>query len=703
MDKPTSTVPPRIGSYEIRSLFSENGRTRLLYAYDQHFGVEVIIKFMPDDFFADPDFRAHFERDMQALSARQLPAIVPVYDLGQFEGHPYLVQRYMPDATLADRLADGPLEFAEVVRITERLSQGLDAAHERGVLHLNIKPSNVLFDENDEPYLSDFGQVRGSLESATDILNTIDGAPAYNSPEQALGQFDLDNRSDLYAFGGLVFAMLTGRQPYPEAHPVKQAMQHVSAPTPDILKLRPMLPTGCAAAIDWAMCKDPDLRYHSAGEFAAVFKQQVQQALLPKVRKSSRPLRITLLLLLVLLFSGVAVGSAFGLIDLQRAPQNVVAAVTEIASLINPPASPTVTPTQTLVVATSTATVSPTPTLTVQLPTRTPYPTPTPTALPSPTPTRLVVGFADKIAVLRNNDIWVVNMDGSGLEQLTSDQTPKEDLRWTPDGKALVFTNGQCYRMLTYPGKQLTQLGCFEDLAISPDMSSMVIGKWITLANRNKKWQNFYGPFDLLVQGLILSMPLEPVSGGYPFDGGRLTQFSADMQTLASVFRSPFNGTFLDVLELFSLRGYGEKVDVHDYIPGERFDLRGYLGPDDDHVLYDYGWDGNYNFALHGNVSRTGYGDMVIYTRIPEKNNFKVQMLSPINGQCCYQDIQWSPNGEYLLFVFQDNRYLKDTLVYYLPYATIDEDLNRTPFPFPEGFFPDPYARVEPALRPAKP
>jgi serine/threonine protein kinase len=702
MDTSTSNLPPRIGSYEIRSLFSDNGRTRLLYAYDQHFGIEVIIKFLPADFFADPDFRAHFEQDMQAISAKQLPAIVPVYDLGQYEGGPYLVQRYMPGATLADRLEEGPLALAEVVRITERLSQGLDAAHERGVLHLNIKPSNVLFDENDEPCLSDFGQVRVSLESATDVLNTIDGAPAFNSPEQALGQFDLDNRSDLYAFGSLIFAMLTGRQPYSDVNPVMQAMQHVSAPTPDILKLRPALPTGCAAAIDWAMCKDPDLRYNSAGEFAAVFKQQAQQASPSKVRKSSRPLRIALLLLLVLLFSGAAVGSALGTFDLQKAPQNIIAAVTEIAFLVNPPASPTATPTQTLVVAPPTATPTLISTTAAPEPTRTPSLTPTPPPLPSPTPTRLAVGFADKIAVLRENDIWVANMDGSGLEQVTRDQGIKQDLRWTPDGKALVFSNGQCYQMLTYPGKQITHLGCFEDLAISPDMSSMVIGKWMTLSNETKKWLNFFGPFDLLLQGLILSMPLEPVSGGYPFEGGRLTQFSADMQTLASVVRSNHQGSFLDILELFSLRGDGEK-DVHDYIPGERFDLRGYLGPDDDHTLSDYGWDGNYNFALHGNISPTGYGDLLIYTRIPEQNNFKAQVLNPIDGQCCYQDIQWSPNGEYLLFVFQDSRYLKDTLVYYVPYATIEEDLPRTPFPFPEGFFSDPYARVEPALRPAKP
>ena len=703
MDTSTSGLPPKIGSYEIRSLFSDNGRTRLLYAYDQHFGIDVIIKLLPVEFFSDPDFRTHFEQDIRALSAKQLPAIVPVYDIGQFEGRPYLVQRYMPGGSLADRLDEGPLELAEVIHITERLSQGLDAAHERGVLHLNLKPSNVLFDENDEPFLVDFSQVRTSQESATDVLNLIDGSPAFNSPEQALGQFDLDNRCDLYALGALVYTMLTGRVPYPDENPVSQAMQHVSAPTPDILKLRPDLPPGCAGAIDWAMCKDPDLRYPSAGEFAAVFTQQAQRTQQKKVRKSARPLRIALLFILVLIFLGAAVGASVGVFDLQDAPQKVMSAITEIAILVNPPTSTPVPPTLTPTMAPPTRTPTLAPTTAAPKPSSMPSLTPLPTKTPTSTPTRLVIGFADKIAVIRQNDIWVANIDGSDLEQVTTDQGTKKDLRWTPDGKALVFSNGLCYQMLAYPEKNVTDLGCFEDLAISPDMSSMVIGKTITLANRNLKWLNFYGPFDLLRQGLLRNIPLEPVSGGYPFEGGRLTQFSADGQTLASVFRSPYQGKFLDILELFSLRGFGEKVDVLDYIPGDRFDLRGYIGPNDAHTLSDFGWDGDRNFALHGIVSPTGYGAMVIYTRIPEQNNFKFEDLSPIDGQCCYQDIQWSPNGEYLLFVFQDNRFLKDTLVYYEPYATIQENLPRTPLPFPENFFDDPEARVEPALRPAKP
>ena len=703
MDTSTSYLPPKIGSYEIRSVYSDNGRSRLLYAYDQHFGMDVIIKLLPAEFFADPDFRAHFEQDIRALSAKQLPSIVPVYDIGQFEGRPYLVQRYMPGGSLADRLEEGPLELAEVVRITERLAQGLDAAHERGVLHLNLKPSNVLFDDNDEPFLVDFAQVRTDPDSATDVLNLVDGAPSFSSPEQALGQFDLDHRCDLYAFGALVFTMLTGRTPYPDGNPISQAMQHVSAPTPDILKLRPDLPPGCAAAIEWAMCKDPDLRYASAGEFAAVLAQQAQRHQPKKARRSARPLRIVLLFLLVLLFLAAAAGQAMGILDLQKAPQNVSAALTEIAYAINPPTLTPVLPTLTPTSAPPTRTPTPVPTTAAPKPTNTPSPTVKPTNTPIPTPTQLVKGFADKIAVIRHNDIWVADMDGKNLEQITSDQKPKTNLRWTPDGKALVFSNGLCYQMLTYPQRVTKQLGCFDDLAISPDMSSMVIGKWVILSNRNKRWVNFFGPFDLLTQGLIQSIPQEPVSGGYPFDGGWLTQFSADGQTLASVFRSPYQGTFLDVLELFSLQGEGERIDVHDYIPGDRFDLRGYIGPNDPHTLSDFGWDGNRTFALHGMVSPTGYGDMVIYTRLVEQNNFKAETLNPIEGQCCYQDIQWSPDGEYLLFVFQDSRYLKDTLVYYERYATIREDLPRSPFPFPEGFFDNPEARVEPALRPAKP
>jgi len=705
MDSNIPDIPESFGSYEVKQEISR-GRTRLYLAYDRNFGIEVVIKVLPKDFFEDQDFFTRFKQDLQILAAANLPGILPIYDLGFYQEYPYLVERYLPGGTLADRIANGPMDLDEVVRIVQKVSKALDSAHRRGVLHLNLKPQNIIFDSDGEPYLSDFGMVKISANIGYQVLNFIDGAPAYVSPEQALGQFNLDNRSDIYSLGALVYEMLSGQKPFKSERLVEQAAAHVTTLAPDLLKLRPDLPSGCAAAIDWAMCKDPDQRYQSATEFAVVFSQQADPEVYMEyeTRRLNRRLRIALLTALVLILSGVASSFYFGWVDAEQARNNVLAFVmpsstpTITLTMTTTPTPVTPTETNTPLPVTAISILTPTP----PTPTDTPTITLTPSNTPVPTVSGPIIGFANRIAVINDNEIYVMRLDGTDLEQLTADREPKDDLQWTPDGKALIYYSKGNYIMLSYPGRKKTILGKFSDFALSIDQKRVVVGDKIIAPNKNWEWWNFIGPFDLLLQGFLKEVSIEATMGGCPFVGGRRTRFSADGETLAAIFPSPSeDGRLRDVVQLFSLRSVGKVLMLFDIFPANRFKLKGYLGKDDDPKLYDFGWDGVNTFAVHGNVTRTKFGEMVIYTRT--QNNATSVTLAPVDNRCCYQDIQWSPDGNYLLFVYQNSETLTDTQVYYELFATIGEKIPRTPLPFPEGFFKNPDARVEPALRPALP
>jgi serine/threonine-protein kinase len=234
----------------------------------------VAIKVLPREFLFDPKFRARFKREAKVLISLQLPGVVPVYDVGESEGQPYIVMRYMAGGSLSQRISEGQLSLAETASILGNLAPALDGAHSRGLIHRDLKPGNVLFDESNLAYLSDFGIVK-MTEGQSMTLTThggVLGTPAFMSPEQVVGKEKLDGRSDIYAIGVIFYQMLTGKLPYYSDTPMSQAMMHVLEPLPDVLKLRPDLPTEAQAIIEKAMAKDRDNRYPNARVLATAVK-----------------------------------------------------------------------------------------------------------------------------------------------------------------------------------------------------------------------------------------------------------------------------------------------------------------------------------------------------------------------------------------------------------------------------------------------
>ena len=171
-----------IGRYEIKRELGRGGMSTVFHANDPRFKRDVAIKVLPREFLHDPLFRARFEREAETIAALEHPGIVPVYDFGEDDGQLYLVMRYMGGGSLSDRLEKGPLSLTRTVSILQRIAPALDKAHGLGVVHRDLKSANILFDEDDNGFLSDFG-IAKLTETSFGLTGTgsMIGTPAFSA------------------------------------------------------------------------------------------------------------------------------------------------------------------------------------------------------------------------------------------------------------------------------------------------------------------------------------------------------------------------------------------------------------------------------------------------------------------------------------------------------------------------------------------
>src|SRR5215216_6144925 len=198
--------PEKIGIYEVKSELGRGGMATVYKAYDPRFEREVAVKVLPSELLhADPQFRLRFEREAKIIAQLEHSSIVPVYDVGESDGQPYFVMRYMSGGSLSDRIRAGLRDIEEAGRILSAIALGLDEAHSKSIVHRDIKPSNILFDLGNNPHISDFGIAKLSQTQTTDVTGSgMIGTPAYMAPEQAQGD-EIDGRADLYSLGIVLF------------------------------------------------------------------------------------------------------------------------------------------------------------------------------------------------------------------------------------------------------------------------------------------------------------------------------------------------------------------------------------------------------------------------------------------------------------------------------------------------------------------
>ncbi|HEY7415860.1 MAG TPA: serine/threonine-protein kinase, partial [Ktedonobacteraceae bacterium] len=257
-----------IGRYRLLRCIGYGGISELYLAWDRKTAQRVAIKFIH---VSKDDYYTYFQREVRALSALRHEHILPALDYGRYKSWLYLVTPYIAQGALDERLAAGPLSYDEAGEVLQQLADALQFAHEHGVIHRNIKPSNVLLAEGMHAYLADFGLVksRGEAQSLT-RSSILVGTPVYMAPEMADGR--VTPASDIYALGVLLYQMLTGQLPFQGDTPLATARKRLHEVPVLPSTLNPAIPPAVDDVILRVLEEDPDKRFKTSRELAVAYQ-----------------------------------------------------------------------------------------------------------------------------------------------------------------------------------------------------------------------------------------------------------------------------------------------------------------------------------------------------------------------------------------------------------------------------------------------
>src|SRR3954467_8352215 len=242
------------------------GMSSVYRAFDPTLERWVAIKLMHRDISTDPDQLERFRREARAVASLNHPHVVTVIDAGEDEGAPYIVFEYVEGETLKDRIRRlGRLEVTEAVAYAIEIGRALMAAHQARMVHRDVKPQNVLIDMEGRAKVTDFGIARSLETEGLTATGRVLGTTDYVSPEQAMGE-DVDERSDVYSLGVVLYEMLTGEAPFKADTQVAVAMKHVRDPLPDVQRRRPEVSAALAAVVERSTAKETQRRYATVTE-----------------------------------------------------------------------------------------------------------------------------------------------------------------------------------------------------------------------------------------------------------------------------------------------------------------------------------------------------------------------------------------------------------------------------------------------------
>ncbi len=249
----------RIGPYRLEELLGEGGMGVVFRAVREPNGEIVALKLIRIELADDETSRRRFEHEARAAREVHHRHLVPIVDSGVIDGRPYLATLYVRGRTLEERLADGPLPFEELVRVVAHVGSGLDALHAAGIVHRDVKPSNVLIDEAGSALLTDFGAVKGLAYTALTRTGTVVGTLEYLAPELLRGD-EASPASDIYALGCLAYECVAGGPPFGHRSLIELANAHLTEEPRDPGQGRDDLPPGVSWAILHALSKEPENR-----------------------------------------------------------------------------------------------------------------------------------------------------------------------------------------------------------------------------------------------------------------------------------------------------------------------------------------------------------------------------------------------------------------------------------------------------------
>lgn len=272
MDDLQGLIGQTLGQYRIIEQIGAGGMAAVFKAYQPGLNREVALKVLPPYFAKKEDFVERFTREAQAIGNLHHPNILPVYDTGQDKGFSYIAMRYIPNArTLSDEMRS-PLKSERIIELIAQIGGALDQAHKAGIIHRDVKPSNVLLD-GQWALLSDFGLAK-MVEGSSELTGTGVGmgTPAYMSPEQGMGK-KVDHRTDIYALGIMLYEMLTGVVPHRAETPIATVMKRLNEPLPMPRSLNPNIPEAVERVLLKALATNPADRFDSTGAMAAALKE----------------------------------------------------------------------------------------------------------------------------------------------------------------------------------------------------------------------------------------------------------------------------------------------------------------------------------------------------------------------------------------------------------------------------------------------
>jgi serine/threonine protein kinase len=667
--------PDKIGRYVVKEELGSGEVGAVYRAFDTSFNREVAIKVLPLELMRNLKILARFKRELKMIASLEHPAIVPVYDVGEENGQPYYVMRYMSGGSLRRWIANRKLSLQETADIIERVALGLEYAHQKGIVHRDLSPDNILFDNHNNPYITDFSLAKLIADTfRTNSGSGFIGTPEYISPEQSQSM-PVDHRSDIYGLGVIMYEMLTGEPPYQAVDAMGVLVKHVSEPVPEILKVSPELPPEVDAIIKKAMAKNRNDRYESAVDMARVLTKAAfgEERTLPShttlvgrqvTPRSSRRVGQVAVGAIVLLALAGFIGLRGQLSFLQAPPPSS----TPAASATPPAATFTSSPTE--------------------------MPTITATAIPEEPAVVPPFGNVDQIAMLSGNDIYLINPDGTGLTLVRTDNAAKSNLHWIP-GNRLIYVSRNCAYMMDGESKVTQQIVCFPANELLEDFHVSRDGRYVAISVQ--RTLNIL-PFDMATlkdvttRFNLIYMRENCYYNQYPFrevlwsnDGRQLAIRVIDTKLVSSdqVFLVNVNIPNCDTEGLVRL----------DKIPGNRIDFE----KESTNRITSYDWDGRNLFLLNDAIRNDGFGNLYLYNSETRQST----KLNPMNGKCCYRDARLSPDGQYILFAYQSSNSSSIDL-YYASLEDIQDGASLTPLDLPVGFFSTPRDKPQPALRPAE-
>jgi eukaryotic-like serine/threonine-protein kinase len=265
------------GRYRLVRRIAAGGMGEVWEADDTVLGRRVALKVLVEELAADDQATRRFVREARATARLAHPNVARVYDFGRNGGAPFLVMELLEGRTLADRLGSGPLPPAEAARVAAAVADALDAAHQRGIVHRDVKPSNVMLTAAGDVKVMDFGIAAAAGEAHSTTGSGLYATVAYVSPERVAGE-PATPASDVYSLGAVLYELLCGRPPFTGGSPALVARAHLHDPPAPVRQLAPWVPPRLAETCEAALAKDPAARPSSAAALAARLRAAARPA-----------------------------------------------------------------------------------------------------------------------------------------------------------------------------------------------------------------------------------------------------------------------------------------------------------------------------------------------------------------------------------------------------------------------------------------